>query len=129
MTRILIGGAGGAPSNNVIQCLRESGRGDYIIGMSCKATDLLLADCDEKHLVLPAVHPDYENRLLRLLEKVVREMTRGVPELGGLTIGVAAKIGQNWGTFGEGNLEGMQVLGAESLAGDVWRDEEEEDVA
>jgi hypothetical protein len=67
MSRIHIGGAGGAPSNNVIRSLRESDRGDYLIGTSSVPTDLFLADVDEKHVVLPATHPDYRQNILQVL--------------------------------------------------------------
>jgi len=67
MSRIHIGGAGGAPSNNVIRSLRESSRSDYLIGASSVPTDLFLADVEEKHVVLPATHPDYARRMLQLL--------------------------------------------------------------
>lgn len=67
MSKIHIGGAGGAPSNNVIRSLRESNRSDYLIGASSVPTDLFLADVDEKHVVLPATHPEYATNILRLL--------------------------------------------------------------
>jgi hypothetical protein len=67
MARIYVGGAGGAPSNNFIKCLRDSTRGDYLIGASSSFTDLFLADVDEKHLVPLASHDDYQPRLLQLL--------------------------------------------------------------
>ncbi len=66
MPRIYIGGAGGAPSNNVIRSLRESGL-DYIIGASSNAIDLLLADVDERHVVPRADNELYGDRLLSLL--------------------------------------------------------------
>jgi carbamoyl-phosphate synthase large subunit len=67
MARILLGGAGGAPTNNVVMSLRAAG-GDHLIGMCSEATDLLLAQVDEKHLVPPASAPDY----LARLETVIR---------------------------------------------------------
>ena len=69
MARIYIGGAGGAPSNNVIRSLRESPRRDYLIGASSVATDLFLADVDEKHVVPYATSPDYPARLLELIRQ------------------------------------------------------------
>jgi carbamoyl-phosphate synthase large subunit len=69
MHRIYVGGAGGAPSNNFIRSLRESGRGDYLIGASCVPTDLFLADVDEKHVVPRATSDDYRTLILALLEK------------------------------------------------------------
>lgn len=69
MAKILIGGSGGAPSNNFIRSLRESSRNDYLIGMSCIPSDLFLADTEEKHLVPYAVAPEYPQAILRLLQK------------------------------------------------------------
>lgn len=69
MARIQLGGAGGAPGNNVIRSLRESGRGDYLIGQSSVPPDLLLADCDEVHVIEPALAPGYPQALLTLLER------------------------------------------------------------
>ena len=67
--RILLGGAGGAPTNNVSRSLRLGGSGDTLIGMNAAPAELLLADVDERHLVPPAVAPDYPERLLELLER------------------------------------------------------------
>jgi carbamoyl-phosphate synthase large subunit len=67
VSRIQLGGAGGAPTNNVIRGLRESGRGDYLIGQTSVPSDLLLADVDERYVVPPATAPDYREKLLALL--------------------------------------------------------------
>jgi hypothetical protein len=67
MARVQIGGAGGAPGNNVIASLRASTRGDHIIGQSSSPADLFLADVDEAHLVRRADDPCYEQGLLELL--------------------------------------------------------------
>ncbi|MDX6286407.1 MAG: hypothetical protein QOG53_1892 [Frankiales bacterium] len=69
MAKIYIGGAGGAPSNNVIRSLRESDRDDCLIGASSSPTDLFLADVDERHIVPPAADPAYPEHLLDLLER------------------------------------------------------------
>jgi len=69
MARILIGGSGGAPSNNFIRSLRESSRNDYLLGMSCIPSDLFLADTEEKYLVPYAVAPEYPQAILSLLQK------------------------------------------------------------
>ncbi|MFI5009138.1 MAG: carboxylate--amine ligase [Solirubrobacterales bacterium] len=69
MARVQIGGAGGAPGNNVIGSLRASGRGDHIIGQSSSPADLFLADVDEAHLVPEATNADYPRVLLELLER------------------------------------------------------------
>ncbi len=67
MARIYIGGAGGAPANGFIRSLRESSRDDYLIGASCQASDLLLADVDQRHWVPPARDPEYARRIPALL--------------------------------------------------------------
>lgn len=65
--RIQIGGAGGAPSNNVIRSLRESSHRYYLIGTSSQPSDLFLADVDEKYVVLAANHPDYPQNILKII--------------------------------------------------------------
>ena len=70
MAKIQVGGAGGAPSNNFIRSLRESARHDYIVGTSCTPSDLFLADTDEKHVVPPAVAPDYSSKMMALLGQI-----------------------------------------------------------
>jgi len=67
MAKIQVSGAGGAPSNNFIRSLKESKRGDYLIGTSCVPSDLFLADTDEKHVVPPAKAQNYPEKILGLL--------------------------------------------------------------
>lgn len=69
MATVQIGGAGGAPSNNVIRSLRVAHPDDYIIGTSCVSTDLLIADIDEGHVIPEAQSDLYESALLALLSK------------------------------------------------------------
>jgi len=69
MARIMIGGAGGAPSNNFIKSLRTSGDGDYLIGICSVPTDLFLADTDEKYIVPYAVEPHFFDRLEAVIKK------------------------------------------------------------
>ena len=70
MAKIQVGGAGGAPSNNFIRSLRESGRNDYIIGTTCVPSDLFLADAEKKHVVPPATASNYPEKILGLIAKV-----------------------------------------------------------
>jgi carbamoyl-phosphate synthase large subunit len=70
MAIIHVGGAGGAPSNNFIKSLRASKRNDYIIGTSCIASDLFLADVDEKYLIPPASSQQYPEKIIALLNRV-----------------------------------------------------------
>ena len=67
--RILLGGAGGAPTNNVIKSLRQGGSGDHLIGTSSVPSDLFLADVDERYVVPYAVADDYPQRLAQLVQK------------------------------------------------------------
>lgn len=70
MARIVICGAGGAPSNNVIRSWRSSSSRDHLVGTSCVPSDLLLADVDERYVVPPAGAPEYRPAMLRLLDRV-----------------------------------------------------------
>ena len=70
MSRIYIGGAGGAPSNGFIRSLRESSRNDYMIGTTCVAPDLFLADVEEKYVVPSALSENYEKEVIPLISKV-----------------------------------------------------------
>jgi len=67
--RILVGGAGGTPSNGFIQSLRESPEPFYIIGMTSNCYDLCKAKTDERHLVPWAYEKDY----YMILEDIIRE--------------------------------------------------------
>ena len=67
--RIYLGGAGGAPTNNVIWSLRESGD-EFLIGANSHPADLYLADVDERYLVPTATAPDYEEKLNALIRCV-----------------------------------------------------------
>ncbi len=67
MARIYIGGAGGAPANGFIRSLHESSRNDYLIGASCLASDLMLAEVAECHVVPPALDAGYAPAVLSLL--------------------------------------------------------------
>ncbi|MGB8599432.1 MAG: hypothetical protein WCE88_08065 [Burkholderiales bacterium] len=70
MAKIQVGGAGGAPANNFIRSLNESGRGDFLIGTSCDVADLFLANVAEKYPIPPALDPTYNDALLHLLSKI-----------------------------------------------------------
>ncbi len=69
MKRIQVAGAGGAPSNNFIRSLRCSDEDYYVIGMCASATDLFLADTDERYLVPLASDPAFADSLVNLLHK------------------------------------------------------------
>lgn len=65
MSKILIAGAGGAPSEGVINSLLMA-KID-VIGMGCEPTDLYLSSAPQKFLVPRADHQDYKSRLLEVL--------------------------------------------------------------
>lgn len=69
MKRILVGGAGGTPSNGFIQSLREAPESFYIIGMTSLPYDLCKAKTDEKYLVPWAYEKDY----YLILEDIVQK--------------------------------------------------------
>jgi hypothetical protein len=69
MRKILIAGAGGAPSEGVIRSLLRSKKGETIIGMGSEAADLMLSAAERKYLVPYANSPDYEAALTRLLQQ------------------------------------------------------------
>jgi hypothetical protein len=66
---ILIGGAGGAPSEGVIRSLLKSSKGEEIIGMGSEPTDLVLSAAKRKYAVPYADTPEYEIALMNLLRK------------------------------------------------------------
>lgn len=69
MSKIHIGGAGGAPSNNFILSLKKSRRDDYLVGTSSNSADLFLANVDEKYVVPCATDRKYEKEILSLLDR------------------------------------------------------------
>lgn len=72
MKKILIGGAGGAPSENVIKSIKESKTRETIIGIGSEPYDLMMSYADKKYQVPYAKENRYKERLLQVLnlEKV-----------------------------------------------------------
>jgi glutathione synthase/RimK-type ligase-like ATP-grasp enzyme len=68
MSKILIAGAGGAPSEGVIFSLLQSRNGDEILGMGSEPMDLVLSQAGKKFFVPYADSPDYKREFLKLLE-------------------------------------------------------------
>lgn len=66
--KILIAGAGGAPSEGVIKSLLKSSRNETIIGMGSEITDLVLSSAQEKFYIPYADTIEYKEALLKLLE-------------------------------------------------------------
>lgn len=67
MFKILIAGAGGTPSENVIKSLEKCEKNDTIIGMGSEPSDLMLSRAEKKYLIPYAVNKSYKNRLLSVL--------------------------------------------------------------
>ncbi len=69
MKRLLVGGAGGTPSNNFIQSIRESSEELFIIGMTSDPFDLCKANVEKRQLVPNASEKDY----YLILEDIIKE--------------------------------------------------------
>ncbi len=67
--KILIAGAGGAPSEGVINSLLRCNKGDEVIGMGSEAIDLVLSSANRKYLVPYADDPNYEAELFKILDR------------------------------------------------------------
>ncbi len=67
MTKIIIAGAGGAPSEGVINSLLRSPQGEQIIGMGSEPTDLMLSQAHKKYYVPYANSDNYRESLLKIL--------------------------------------------------------------
>jgi len=67
MKKILIAGAGGAPSEGVINSLLK-GRREEVIGMGSEPTDLALSKAIRKYYVPYANAPDYKPELMKILK-------------------------------------------------------------
>lgn len=67
MYKIIIAGAGGAPSENVIRSLLEGKKNDEIIGIGSEPYDLMLSSSVRKYQVPYAVDKRYKNSLIRIL--------------------------------------------------------------
>lgn len=69
MSKILIAGAGGAPSEGVINSLLKSARNETIIGMGSEPTDLVLSNAERVFYVPYANTPEYKPALLDILKE------------------------------------------------------------
>lgn len=68
MAKILIAGAGGAPSEGVINSLLRGKKSDIVIGMGSEPTDLVLSKATKKFFIPYANDPSYRESLLKLLK-------------------------------------------------------------
>ena len=67
MKKILIAGAGGAPSEGVINSLLQSDKKEIVMGMGSEPTDLALSAAPDKFYIPYANTPEYKDTLLNLL--------------------------------------------------------------
>ena len=68
MKKILIAGAGGAPTEGVIFSLLKNSS-NYIVGMGSEPTDLILSKAQKKYYIPYANTAEYKDRLLEILNK------------------------------------------------------------
>ena len=68
MAKVIIAGAGGAPSEGVIRSMMRCERGDTILGMGSEPTDLALSAAVRRYIVPYADAPEYRGRLLQILK-------------------------------------------------------------
>lgn len=73
MKKILIAGAGGAPSEGVIYSLLKN-PSNYIVGMGSEPADLILSKAHKKYFIPYANKPEYKEKLLNILEKEKPEL-------------------------------------------------------
>jgi len=69
MSKLLIAGAGGAPTENVIKSWLLCDKHEEVVGMGSEPSDLVLSKSHKKYLVPYAVESNYEAQLLKLLNK------------------------------------------------------------
>ncbi|WLH70102.1 hypothetical protein [Pseudomonas sp. FP2309] len=69
MSKILIAGAGGAPSEGVIKSLQLDDKKETIIGMGSEPSDLVLSNASRKLYIPYANTPEYKNALLNILNQ------------------------------------------------------------
>lgn len=67
MKKILIAGAGGAPSEGVINSLLKSSKKETVIGMGSEPTDLVLSNASKKFYIPYANSDQYKESLLKIL--------------------------------------------------------------
>ena len=68
MKKILVAGAGGAPTEGVVFSLLKNPN-NYVIGMGSEPTDVILSKADKKYYVPYANTNEYKDKLLEILNK------------------------------------------------------------
>ncbi|MHC1682483.1 MAG: hypothetical protein AB6733_05985 [Clostridiaceae bacterium] len=67
MSKIIIAGAGGAPSENVIKSLQEDKRNEEIVGIGSEPYDLMMSGSVRKYHVPYAIDKSYKKTLIKIL--------------------------------------------------------------
>lgn len=67
MNKIIIGGAGGAPSEGVIKSLLKSAEKEEVIGMGSVVADLVLSNAKRRYVVPYADDEEYRDKLIKIL--------------------------------------------------------------
>jgi carbamoyl-phosphate synthase large subunit len=67
MSKILVAGAGGTPSENVIKSLLECEKQEIIIGMGSEPSDLALSKASKKYMIPYSVDKGYKAKLMSIL--------------------------------------------------------------
>lgn len=67
MSKILIAGAGGAPSEGVIKSILECNKKESIVGVGSEPSDLMLSKASRKYLIPYAINKEYEKKLVKVL--------------------------------------------------------------
>ena len=70
MNKILVGGAGGAPSEGVINSFLVSKTQELIVGMGSEPSDLILSNAVEKYYIPSADTKEYKHALLKLINEI-----------------------------------------------------------
>lgn len=69
MKKILISGAGGAPTENVVHSWRKTEKEEYIIGIGSEPFDMMLSSTDIKYQVPYSIESSYTKRLFEILDE------------------------------------------------------------
>lgn len=80
MKRVLITGAGGAPSTNFVRSLRASDEPFYLIGSDCNPYHLQRAETDECHLIPTVEDPDYMAILYDIIDETKPDLIYSQPD-------------------------------------------------
>jgi carbamoyl-phosphate synthase large subunit len=75
MKKVLIAGAGGAPSEGVINSLLKCDKGDEVLGMGSEPTDLALSNAKRRYCMPYANTPEYKDALLKIINKEKPDLT------------------------------------------------------